>query len=128
MAKLSYSSSTIQPFTSSAYPDSTSNVAFGSDQEQVSQVQQLQVLLSVARMRRRSQRQLLVQIEQEHHKQRNGLGRTIHRVPQSLPCSIMCSSIEISRSCDGTIMEEVEDDDVKSVSSLNSLSCERDNS
>ena len=84
-------------------------------------MQQLQVLLSVARMRRRSQRQLLVQIEQEQYQQR------------SLHGSMTGSSVEIPRSCSGTITEKSEDSDedifdINSISSSDSLSGNTDDS
>jgi hypothetical protein len=129
MAKLSYPSYTM-PIV---YPNTTSNDAFVTEEGQVQQAQQLRVLLSVARMRRRSQRQLLVQIEQEQLQQLNWRDRTVHR----FPCSIIDSTLAISRSFSGIIMEEVEEEEEenevcclngKGLSSSSSLSSDTDSS
>ncbi len=69
MAKLSYQNPTTQLFPPMVRYDTSNNDESKHEQENVSHSQQLQVLLRVARLRRRSQRQLLVQIEQEQLQQ-----------------------------------------------------------
>ena len=112
---------TMHRFSSRNKTNATNNGTINDEQKNLSNVKQLQVLLSVARMRRRSQRQLLVQIEQEQHQQR------------SLHGSMTGCSVEIPRSCSGTIAEESEGSDedcfdTNSLSSLNSLSGNTDDS
>jgi hypothetical protein len=124
MAKLSYSNSTMQRLSSIVNIEITSNDTSNREDDQVPHAQQLQVLMRVARMRRRSQRQLLVQIEQEQNLQQNEFPRSIH-------CPMIAASIENSRSCSGTIIEEGEDNDeddfeLNSMSSSNSLDSNAD--
>ena len=129
MAKLSYplAHTKMQLFATAVCPDTTSNDTL--EQKQMQQVQQLQVLLSVARIRRRSQRQLLVQIEQEQHSS----GRKMQSLPPPRLFSEIETSTEISRSCSRTILEDVDDSDEVcfdegSVTSSNSISSDAVNS
>ena len=95
--------------------DTTSKDTFNREDQAPPRAQQLQVLLRVARMRRRSQRQLLVQIEQEQHQQLKELSRSMRSYR-------IGTSVEISRSCSGIIEDSDEEgSEVKSFSSSISL-------
>ena len=108
MAKISYPNSNTQLFSSKVGIDSANNDTLHGDQNLAQTAQQFRLLLHVARMRRRSQRQLLVQIEQEQQKQQIESRKPLHG-------PIVGAMIEISHSCSGTITVENDDPDEENI-------------